>query len=154
MSELFNNTEQIDLLFKQYSMFVNSAEKNSDRRNHFNTFFIALHSLLISGLSLFEGFIFAYIIPICILGCALALLWLQMLSNYRRLNKAKYEIIQNIETMLPLNLYKREWELYLKNKHRLNPLRYLSFSRLEMILPYVLILIYLTLIIITYVNDV
>ena len=43
------------ILFQQYRMFVESAERISERRNHLNTFFIALHSLFVSGLSLFKS---------------------------------------------------------------------------------------------------
>lgn len=155
MNNLFNtefyNREE---LFQQYRLFVDSAEKISERRNHLNTFFIALHSLLVSGLSLFKSEIFAYIIPICIFGCILAFLWWYMLCNYRSLNKAKFSIIQEVEKHLPLNLYSTEWALYKTRKHRFNPTRYLSFSRLEMILPWLLILVYICLIIITYYNHV
>lgn len=155
MKNLFNiEFDNRDELFQQYRLFVDSAEKISERRNHLNTFFIALHSLLVSGLSLFKSEIFAYIIPICIFGCILAFLWWYMLCNYRSLNKAKFSIIQEIEEHLPLNLYRTEWSLYKTRKHRLNPTRYLSFSRLEMILPWLLILVYICLIIITYYNHV
>lgn len=153
MKDLFNNEfDNREELFQQYRLFVESADKISERRNHLNTFFIALHSLLVSGLSLFKTVIFAYIIPICIFGCILAFLWWYMLCNYRSLNKAKFRIIQEIEKHLPLNLYCTEWELYKTRKHRFNPTRYLSFSRLEMILPWLLILVYICLIIITYYN--
>lgn len=98
MENLFNtgNCDRNEL-FQQYRMFVDSAEKISERRNHLNTFFIALHSLFISGLSLFKSDLFSYIIPICVFGCVLAFLWWYMLCNYRALNKAKFTIIQEIE---------------------------------------------------------
>lgn len=155
MTNLFNPSDlNTEYLFKQYSMFVSSAEKNSERRTHLNTFFIALYSLFISGLSLIRSEVFVYMIPICGFGCVLALLWLQMLRNYRRLNKAKYSIIQEIESRLPLNLYKTEWDLYINRKHLCNPLKYMSFSRLEMVLPWLLIIVYIYLVIITYYNHV
>lgn len=152
MDNLFNCNNDRNELFQQYRMFVESAEKISERRNHLNTFFIALHSLLVSGLSLFKSEIFAYIIPICAFGCVLSFLWWYMLCNYRALNKAKFSIIQEIEKKLPLNLYRTEWSLYKTKKHHLNPTRYLSFSRLEMVLPWLLIIVYLCLIFITYYN--
>lgn len=155
MKGLFNQSEfDKDLLYKQYSLFISTAEKNSDRRNQLNTFFIALHSLLVSVLSLFRTEISSYVIPICVFGCALALIWWQMLRNYRRLNRAKYDIIQEIEKHLPLNLFKTEWDLYINKKHICNPLKYLSFSRLEMFLPWLLIAVYCSIIIIKYTNNV
>ena len=117
MNRLFNNYEDRNELFQQYRMFVESAERISERRNHLNTFFIALHSLFVSGLSLFKSEIFAYIIPICVFGCILAFLWWYMLCNYRALNKAKFAIIQEIEKKLPLNLYATEWSLYKTIRH-------------------------------------
>ena len=147
MDNLFNHSNNDrNELFQQYKMFVDSAEKISERRNQLNTFFIALHSLLVSVLSLFNSEIFAYIIPICVFGCVLAFLWWYMLCNYRALNKAKFTIIQEIEKKLPLNLYSSEWSLYKTRKHRWNPTRYLSFARLEMVLPWLLIVVYLCLI--------
>lgn len=153
MDNLFNTEfDNRGELFQQYRLFVDSAEKISDRRSHLNTFFIALHSLFVSGLSFFQSDIKAYIIPICIFGCVLAFLWWYMLCNYRSLNKAKFQIIHEIEKHLPVNLYQTEWALYKKSKHWYNPNRYFSFSRLEMALPVLLIAIYVCLIIITRYN--
>lgn len=155
MKDLFNdkftNREEY---FQQYRLFVDSAERISERRNHMNAFFIALHSLFVSGLSFFESSILVFILPICIFGSILALLWWYMLCNYRSLNKAKFKIIQEIEKHLPINLYCTEWSLYKMRKHWYNPNRYLSFSRLEMILPILLILVYIYIIIITSLNHV
>lgn len=151
MNKLFNSEiDNREELFQQYRLFVDSAEKISERRSHLNTFFIALHSLFVSGLSFFKTDIFSYIIPICIFGCVLAFLWWYMLCNYRSLNKAKFKIIQEIEKHLPLNLYSTEWSLYKTRKHWYNPNRYFSFSRLEMVLPWLLILVYVYIIITTY----
>lgn len=148
MDKLFNKEfKNRDELFQQYRLFIDSAEKISERRSHLNSFFITLHSLFVSGLSFFRFSINEYAIPICLFGGILALLWWYMLCNYRSLNKAKFQIIQEIEKQLPINLYSTEWSLYKKNKHKFNPNRYLSFSRLEMILPLLLILIYICLII-------
>lgn len=153
MNKLFNKgIDNREELFQQYRLFVDSAEKTSERRSHLNTFFIALHSLFISGLSFFKTDIFSYIIPICIFGCVLAFLWWYMLCNYRSLNRAKFKIIQEIEKHLPLNLYSTEWSLYKTRKPWYNPNRYFSFSRLEMVLPWLLILVYVYIIITTHYN--
>lgn len=138
----FNNREE---LFQQYRLFVDSAEKTSERRSKLNSFFIAVHTLFLSVLSLIDSIIYEYSEPVCIFGCILALLWWYMLSNYRSLNSAKFKIIQEIEKRLPLNLYSEEWSIYKTSKRWYNPNRYLSFSRLEMILPWLLIIIYLCL---------
>ena len=37
MNRLFNNYEDRNELFQQYRMFVESAERISERRNHLNT---------------------------------------------------------------------------------------------------------------------
>lgn len=151
MNKLFNsNISNREELFQQYRIFVESAEKISERRSHLNTFFIALHSLFVSGLSFFKTEIFSHIIPICIFGCILAFLWWYMLCNYRSLNKAKFKIIQEIEKHLPLNLYNTEWSIYKMKKHWYNPNRYFSFSRLEMVLPWLLIIVYAYIIVTTY----
>ena len=69
MDKLFNKEfKNRDELFQQYRLFIDSAEKISERRSHLNSFFITLHSLFVSGLSFFRFSINEYAIPICLFG--------------------------------------------------------------------------------------
>jgi len=47
------NDENCQLLLSQYSLFVNMANEISNRRHANNVFFLSLHTLIVSGLTIF-----------------------------------------------------------------------------------------------------
>jgi hypothetical protein len=127
-------------LFEQYQLYVESAEKISDRRHSTNNHFIAINTALISliGLS-FQTQIFqsvGWARPIiAAIGVIICVIFWFMIHAYKQLNTAKFNVIHQIESHLPLSLYKYEWEHPLKEGK--DPKTYYPFSHIELLVPWV-----------------
>lgn len=114
-------------------MFVESAEKNSEKRinqnNIYLTFSLALFSFVsITGLDKLSFYI------LCMLGIIISIIWLLTIDNYSKRNKVKFDIINEYENKNDLN-----W--FVEEQKRILVLTNLSF--LEKLLPIAFIVIYL-----------
>ncbi len=135
----------IEHLLEQYKIYVNAAEKISDRRQKTNEFFLGLNTVLVTLL----GFIVTKTTPgdsIYMLGLAsvagsiICYLWYRIIYSYKGLNSGKFKIIHSIEERLPLALYDTEWEIVGRGKDRRV---YWPFSHIELIVPKIFIGIYI-----------
>ena len=104
-------------LFEQYKLYIESAEKTSDRRQLANNHFITINTAFV----LLMGFFYQYIdnsawvnLVFASFGVAICIVFYRLIRSYQQINKAKFNIIQKIEEELPLALYKEEWN-FLKN---------------------------------------
>jgi hypothetical protein len=143
-----NNTygdKYIEHLLEQYKIYINAAEKISDRRQKTNEFFLGLNTALVTLL----GFLITksgnaelpYILGLAsIAGAVMCYLWYRILRSYKGLNSGKFKVIHAIEARLPLALYDTEWEVLGRGK---NKEKYWPFSHIELIVPQVFIGIYL-----------
>ena len=106
-----------------YKLAVEMADRTSARRAGANSFFFTLHG----ALAAFVGIVssarreppnatlpsfdpFGLVITAAA-GIVLSVTWWALLRYYRRLNGAKFEVINGIEQALPEQPYTREWEL-------------------------------------------
>lgn len=129
-------------VFKQYEMFVSSADKISSNRMDANKFFMTINSFILTAYSMFFEKITTAIWVVPILGIIISLAWIRMLKSYSMLNSAKFKIINEIEEQLPLQLYKDEWDI-LKNN-----CEYKTLSKTEQNIPYAFGVVFLVLLII------
>lgn len=131
-------------LFEQYKIFVESAEKISDRRQHANNYFITINTALISfiGLSfqikILQDIGWALIL-LPFIGIAICVIFWYLLRSYKQINTGKFKVIHEIEQRLPLALYDYEWEILDRGE---NPKVYYPFSHIELHLPKVLGIVY------------
>ncbi len=134
-------------LFEQYQLYVESAEKISDRRQNVISYFITINTAIIALLGLpfqidfFEKFSWARVL-LPILGIIIAIIFCLLLHSYKQLNSGKFEVIHTIEKELPLSLYDYEWEILGKGEDR--KLYFLS-SHIESYIPLAFIVLYLVL---------
>jgi hypothetical protein len=63
-----------------------------------------------------------------------------LLTSYRKLNRAKFTVLQEIETDLPFHPFKREREVYALERRR-------SLSQIETAIPGCFVLLYLAMLI-------
>lgn len=133
--------------FDQYKMYIESAERISDRRQNANNFFLTINTVLISvfGLSfqikLLENLGWVKII-LALLGLIICIIFWFLLRAYKQLNSGKFKVIHEIEQGLPLSLYDYEWKVLEEGK---NKRVYYPFSHVELLIPWVFGLIYLIL---------
>lgn len=104
-----------------YKLAVEMADRTSSRRAAANTYFITLNTALaalVGILSSSRGTPSRGTVPtfdtfgLCVAsaaGVVLSLTWWTLLRYYRRLNRAKYHVINTIEKQFPIQPYTAEW---------------------------------------------
>jgi len=130
---------------EQYRMYLHVFNTTGDRRSKSNEFFLGLNTAIIGILGYLETknindnnsviFLFAPFVGIAICFC-----WYQIIISYRKLNRAKFKVIHEVEEKLPLSLFKTEWELLGKGKDNN---KYRKISSIEKNIPVVFILLYI-----------
>ncbi|WP_394866495.1 RipA family octameric membrane protein [Paraclostridium bifermentans] len=116
--------------FRQYEMFITSASEISKNRMNANKFFMTINSFLLTAFGLFiEKLSWAtWILPV--LGIIISIVWFSTIKNYSTLNSAKFTVINDIEEELPVEPYKKEWEIIKDNS------KYKTLSKVEQKIPF------------------
>lgn len=104
----------IETKLEIYKMAAEMADRVSERRMLANGFFLTLNTTLASIL----GYMYdklaedkrAVLIFMSVVGIVLAVTWFFNIRSYKRLNKAKYEVINDMEKDLPYQNFTDEWE--------------------------------------------
>lgn len=131
-------------LLEQYKLYVEMADKTSERRNQTNQFYLSILSILIAFISLVTNIpVFPNLqFPLLILsavGIVLCVLWYLNIYTYKQLNKARFcVIIEEIEVNLPVNIFSKEWDILKKDK-------YLELTNVEKYIPAIFAALYLVL---------
>lgn len=145
-SDKYGNS-YIEHLLEQYKIYINAAEKISDRRQKTNEFFLGLNTSLVAFLGFIatkisQSEISLMLMVSTIAGIVICYLWFRIIISYKGLNSAKFKVIHAIELRLPLALYDTEWEMLDRGK---NKKVYWPFSHIELHVPKIFILIYFAL---------
>ena len=150
-ADQYGATHTADLL-DQYKLYVEMADRISQRRQIANTFFLTVSTALVS----FMGVTFpsgtevrelAWYIIVGLAGVILALTWYRLIRSYRDLNAVKFGVIQEIEAFLPLMPYKAEWEAVGRGDE---PKLYLPFTHIETRVPWIFMVLYVALAVTSY----
>lgn len=133
-------------LLEQYKLYVEMADKVSERRMQTNKFYISLLSALFALFSILAslGGLEQYLIFIIIspLGIVLCILWYINIRSYRQLNSGKFKVIHEMEQFLPFFCYDKEWKVLGKEKEKN---QYLQFTKIERYIPIILAIPYIIL---------
>ncbi len=135
-----NNNNQI--LFEQYKLYVEMANDVSNRRDKTNKYYLTLISLLITVFSIIISITYKLqivLIPI-IITIMICYIWMKNIEAYSTLNRAKFDVINEIENDLPVKGLSIEWDL-------LQLYNYNELTKVEKIVPKAIIYI-LTIVII------
>lgn len=95
-----------------YKLAVEMADRVSARRALANAFFLTVNTTLVAvvGLSTSQPDSTLRFIAVCVAGLAVSACWWLLLRAYRRLNSAKFAVINKIEDEhLPVKPYTDEW---------------------------------------------
>jgi hypothetical protein len=133
-----------DILFEQYKLYVETAEKVSDRRQSANNFFLTINSAIVA----FTGFLTTqsfqvWHIIVAIAGLSISILWLLTLRSFRSLNTCKFKVIHELEEKLPSKLFTCEWNYLGQGKSKR---KYLKLSVIEQGIPIIFSILYIALI--------
>ena len=134
------------MLFEQYKLYVELADRISQRRSIANSFFITANAALLAITSWFSNDINHHIYFIAVIGIILALSWYFIIGSYRQLNSGKFKLIHELEQRLPLNLFSYEWEMLDKGESKKT---YWPLSHVESVVPLLFIAVYIVLVIFT-----
>jgi hypothetical protein len=96
-----------------YKQAVEMADRVSARRALANAFFLTVNTTLVAvvGLSTTQPDSAVRFTSVCLAGVAVAVCWWLLLRAYRRLNSAKFAVINKIEDeYLPVKPYVDEWK--------------------------------------------
>lgn len=138
-----------------YKLMIESSESLIQRRQRTNAFFItAIGSLLaIAGLMVKSGALHSGTIWLLygfsVVGLLLCNSWRNLIDNYGKLNKAKFDVILRLEQDFNAKIYAAEWVSLGKG---LRPSKYKSFTSTEKDVPlyFALLILALTLITVTW----
>lgn len=133
-------------LLEQYKLYVEMADKVSERRMQTNKFYISLLSGLLALLSILvtkgnlnQTLIF---VIVSLLGIILCILWYVNIQSYRQLNSGKFKVIHEMEKCLPFPCYEKEWKILGEGKEKS---KYLQLTRVEQYIPLILSIPYVLL---------
>ena len=110
-----------------YKLYVNSAEKISAARMKANAFFLTLN------VAPFVKFIGIDKKVVLIFGILINICWFLLIQSYKKLNSAKFKIIQEMERNLPYQCFAAEEEYYKQDKRK-------EFSDIEKYVSMVIII--------------
>jgi hypothetical protein len=135
-------------LMDQYKLYIEMADRVSQRRATANNFFLSANTLIVSifGAVVDNSALTSdstqmwFPLLIALSGLAFSIAWFYIVKSYRQLNSGKFKVIQSIEQNLPLALYKVEWEALGKGK---DPKIYWPLSKIETYVPLTFSMIYL-----------
>ena len=136
-------------LLEQYKLYVEMADRISQRRGAANTFFLTFNTAVVGALAGFFKDVPAEVsVTVFIAAAVLSIAWGVLLRSYRNLNTAKFEVIGVLEERLPANpYYKAEWKALGEGK---DLRRYIPLSAIETVVPAVFFLIYVYLFIVAW----
>jgi len=146
LKSLYELKEEFDSCFSSdskdtlelYKLMIESSESLIQRRQKTNAFFItAIGSLLaIAGLLVKTGAInigsTGILYGFSVVGLLLCNSWRNLIDNYGKLNKAKFDVILRLEKDLSAQIYSAEWVSLGKG---LRPKKYKSFTSTEKNVP-------------------
>lgn len=117
------NEIDTNIVFKQYEILVSEASRISKSRENTNAFFSTIVvALFTATFSCITQKIYSYILIF-----ALCTIWYIIINSYKELNRAKFQVIQEIEQLFPFQPFKKEQDYYKQN--------ILSFSKIEKYIP-------------------
>nr|WP_315430791.1 hypothetical protein [uncultured Albidiferax sp.] len=132
--------------FEQYKLYVEMADRVSARRILANSFFVGVHTALITA---FTVLLKEKVLQPSLAGLApflavmlLCFIWWRVVYSYRQLNSAKFKVVHALEQMLPVAPYDAEWTAMGRGT---NARLYLPLTHVENWVPVCFGLLYLLL---------
>ena len=136
-------TDSLSVLIEQYTTYVNTTLDVSNRRMRNNRFYVLLLSGTLAVISVLAKTEIIQAVGLLLagsLGVALCILWYLSIISYKQLNSGKYEVINEMESELPVAPFETEWDVLNEGQ---DPRTYITHTRVERKIPGVLLIPYL-----------
>ena len=127
-----------------YRTYLEMADRISARRDRANSFFLTINTAIVG----FIGYLSTHSpvrsahdtrLLVAIAGIVICYLWYRIIKSYRGLNSAKFKIVHQIESLLPMKPYYAEWESVGRGE---NKKLYLPITHIEMFVPWIFMLLH------------
>lgn len=134
----------VNIALEQYKTYLEMADRISSRRLTANSFFLTINTALVALTTYIEGTGSGTCSPqtywvISVSGMVLCYMWYRLLRSYRDLNTAKFNVVHEIESCLPLKPYDAEWLAVGEGK---DSKKYLPFTHIEVGVPWVFLVLH------------
>ncbi len=126
--------ESTEIILCQWQTCVEMANSISIRRDTMNNIFVTLNLAIITAVSITWDVKSLFILAA---GIVVSVIWLLFIENFKMLNKEKFNVINDIEKLLPVKPFNDEWNKLKSNK------KYKDSTKLEKTLPIMFILLYI-----------
>ena len=132
-------------LISQYKLYVEMADRISQRREQSNRFYVGVLAGMITFIAVLTRLdisvnVWAVVFLVAgLLGSGISVVWLVNIQSYRALSTAKFAVINELEKSLPAQGFARGWNLLQCSD---SSIRYLQLTRVEQIVPGILGLIF------------
>ena len=140
-------------LLEQYKLYVEVADKNSDRRSTSNVFYLTLISALITIIGVLSqvdkpvgNIYFWWVAVASFSGIVFCLLWNTSIKCYRQLSEAKFKVINEIEKRLPVAVFAKEWDYLNQGTQKT---KYPQLTLVERWIPLTFLVLFLSLLVIS-----
>ncbi|PID48095.1 MAG: hypothetical protein CR967_01430 [Proteobacteria bacterium] len=134
-----NETNKM-ILLEQYKLYASSADDMTKRRTEMNKMYLAMILALftvgtfLGSKEILDKFdAYTMLVLLSLIGIALSITWYVNIDSYKRLNKAKFNVIHKMEEELSFMCFKEEYIL-LKSQHT-NKKKYKNLTKVEKYLP-------------------
>jgi hypothetical protein len=126
-----------------FELYLATAEKVSDRRAQANSGMLSVNSAIVAlygylqadklAVGASQKAVWLWAIPTA--GALVCVAWMALLTSYRKLNRAKFAVLTQIEADLAFPVFTREREAYRRDRRR-------SLSTIETSIPGCFVLLY------------
>ncbi|WP_084728718.1 RipA family octameric membrane protein [Streptacidiphilus neutrinimicus] len=107
--------ESVIVMVELYKLAVEMADRVSARRSVANAFFLSIQTAFLGAIGITLASVRSepgWLAPVITLaGFAISAAWWLQLRSYRDLNAAKFQVINQVETQLPIRIFSDEWAL-------------------------------------------
>jgi hypothetical protein len=148
IGEVLFNKKDIDTssisAFEIFELYHGSIERNSDKRQNANSFFLTLNTGVLAAI----GFLFTedkpmqlkllyFLLPIA--GILASFFWLKVVHSYSQLNKGKFIVLNAMEKILPIAPFTAEWNVLGNGDDKK---KYQPLTKIEKRIPVLFICLY------------
>lgn len=141
-NKLFENKiDNNEMLIEQYKVMLSTSESLIERRQKLSTTHLSIFSVLLPVISTMLTFSYFYLYLgatlmsiICIILC---ISWRSTIISYGKSNRAKFAILEEIESKLPVAMFSSEWFALKKITTK-----YKSFTNRETLIPILFVVVY------------
>jgi hypothetical protein len=132
-----------------YKLAVEMADRISSRRASANSFFLTVQTTFVAVLGIATPTLYHApwwtALAVSLAGIILSGSWWLQLRSYRDLNRAKFNVINSIESALPVQLFTAEWAFLASQTSRKRSGRYRELGSFERVIPIIFAALYVLL---------